>query len=109
MLAGDRPAEAERQFEQVVAGRVGTLLLGRIVRGEEERRVDVAVPCVAERERGDAVARADLQRLARHLAQPVERYRDVLAERAAPLREDREGGAAAPAPELCDVRRFLRR
>ena len=55
------------------------------------------------------MSRADLERLARDVAQPVERHRDVLAERAAALREDRERRAAAPAPQLRDVGGILRR
>ena len=62
--------------------------------------MDVAVACVSERERGHVMALADLERLACDVAQPVERIGDVLAERAATLREDRERGAAAPPPEL---------
>ena len=41
-----------------------------------------------ERERRHAVALADFERLTRHLAQPVERHGNVLAERAAALRWD---------------------
>ena len=52
--------------------------------------MDVAVAGVTERERGHAVALADRERLARDVAQSVERYGDVLAEGAAALREDRE-------------------
>ena len=71
--------------------------------------MDVAVARVAERERRDVVALADLERLARDVAQPVERHGDVLAERAAALREDRERDAAAPAPEVGDLGRLLGR
>src|SRR5207244_8765179 len=77
--------------------------------GDEEGRVDVAVAGVAEREADDVVTLRDLERLACDVAQAVERDGDVLAERAAALREDRERDAAAPAPELRDVRRRLGR
>src|SRR5215212_900431 len=79
VLAADRPAEADREVEQVVAGRVGAALLGWILGREQERGVDVAVARVAERERDDAVALADLERLARDVTQAVEWYGDVLA------------------------------
>ena len=51
VLAADRAAEAQRELEQLVARVVGALLLVEVVGREEERRVDVAVACVAERER----------------------------------------------------------
>src|SRR6478752_6079922 len=62
VLAGHRPAESQRELEQVVAGCVGAPLLIRVVGGEEERRVDVSVARVPEGERRNAVALADLER-----------------------------------------------
>ena len=107
VLAGDRAAEAQRELEQLVARVVGALFLVEVLRREEERRVDVAVAGVTERERGDVVPLADLERLARDVAQPVERDCDVLAVRAAALREDRERRAAAPPPQVGDLGRAL--
>src|SRR5215208_7309585 len=109
VLAADRAAEADREVEQVVAGRVGAALLVGVLGREQERGVDVAVARVAERERDHAVALADLERLARDVAQAVERDCDVLAVGATALREDRERGSAAPPPELGDLARGLGR
>src|SRR5205085_2040226 len=105
VLAADRAAEADREVEQLVAGVVGAPLLVGVVVREEERGVDVAVACVAEREADHVVALADRDRFARDVAEPVERDRDVLAERAAALRDDRERDAGAPAPQLRDLGR----
>ena len=88
---------------------IGASLLVRVVGREEEGRVDVAVTRMSEPERRDAVALADLERFACHLAQPVEGYGDVLAEGTATLGEDREGRPTAPAPQLGHLRRLLRR
>ena len=107
VLARDRAAEAQGELEQLVTGSVGAALLIGVVGREEERRVDVAVARVPERQRRHVVPGADLERLARDIAQPVERHGDVLAERATALREDREGDAAAPPPQLGDLGRLL--
>ena len=109
VLAGDRAAEPQRELEQLVTRVVGALLLVEVLRREEERGVDVAVAGVTERQCRHVVARADLERLARDVAQPVERDGDVLAVGAAALREDRERRAAAPAPEVGDLGGLRRR
>src|SRR5258708_29975218 len=95
VLAADRAAEAQRELEQLVARVVGALLFVEIVGREEERGVDVAVARMPKRQRGDIVPLADRERLARNVAELVERHRDVLAIGAAALREDRECRTAA--------------
>jgi len=102
VLAADRAAEPQREAEQLVARVVGALFLVEVVGREEERRVDVAVTRMTERQCDHVVALANLDRLARDVAQLVERHGDVLAVGAAALREDRERCAAAPTPQLGD-------
>src|SRR4051812_35216634 len=103
VFAGNRAAQAEGELEELVASRIRASLFVGIVRREEKRRMDVPVARVAERERRDPVALADLERLARHLPEAVERHGDVLAEGPAPLRQDRERRTAPPPPELRNV------
>src|SRR3954462_14201908 len=100
VLPGDGSAEMERELEELVAGGISAPLLVGVVGREEEGRVDVAVARVSERERGNAMALTDLERLTRHLAQTVERHGNVLAEGSAALSEDCERGTRAPPPEL---------
>ncbi len=93
MLAGDRSAQLDRQLEQLLDRDLDASQLVRVVRVDEERRVEIAVACVAERDPDQAVAAADVDGRVHCLLDAVERHDDVLGDHTAAAREHREGKA----------------
>src|SRR6266496_187659 len=102
VLAGNGSAEAHRQGEQLCGRNVRPGELVLVMRGDEERRVQVAVTRVSPAAGDEVVAAPDRNRLVDRFAEPVEGDDDVLAHFAAAGRADRDRDAVAPAPELGD-------
>src|SRR2546430_1314167 len=109
VLAGDRSAEAQRQFEQGVGELWRERELSLVVGREEEGRVQVAIAGVAPRACRHTQPFPDLERLLNCLAEPVERHGDVLTCLPTALRVHDERKAVAPLPERTDLLRRLRR
>src|SRR4029079_18258315 len=103
VLARDRPAEPKRHREQVVGRPRGASELFGIVRGQQERGVQIPVADVAPAAGGKPSPAPDAECLLHRFLDPVERHGDVLAELRAQLCRDREGDAVAPAPEVRDL------
>jgi len=100
VLAADRSAKRDRQREELLGRRLGPCELVVVAGRQEERRVQVAVPGVPPRAGVQPVTHADLDGAEDAFGQAVQRHGDVLAELAALRRGDRDGHAAAPAPQL---------
>src|SRR5262249_50677338 len=100
VLAGDRAAEPDRHREELFGPGPGAVELRLVARVDDEVRVHVAVARVTPAAGLQAVAAADLDRLLDRLRQAVERHDHVLAGLAAAERDDGEGHALAPAPQL---------
>src|SRR5687767_2309520 len=107
VLAGDRPAEPERELEQLLGHARRQRELSLVLDVEQEGRVEVAVARVAPGAARQAEPATDLERLLDRLGEPVERHGDVLARLATALRTDDQREAVAPAPQRCDLLRKL--
>ena len=77
MLSRDRPTEADRQLEQLIAGLVRPLDRGAVAAVKQKARVQIAVAGMTPAARVQSVAPADLDGADDRLGEPVEWYRHV--------------------------------
>jgi hypothetical protein len=99
VLPADRPAELDREPEQLLGRGPRRFDLIRVPRVDEVRRVQVAVARVTPGACDEAVPVADRDGALDRLAQPFDGNGDVVGELAAALGRDRESDRVAPAPQ----------